>query len=196
MTSQRQPDHPVHPIFLQRWSPRAFDGSVMPEADLLSILEAGRWAPSAYNIQPWTFLYSRKGDESWGTFQSYLDEFNQTWAHAASALIFVLSDAIMPGEGERPDKPSPYHSFDTGAAWAQIALQASTMGYSAHAMAGIHFDRIRTGLSIPERYKIEIAVAVGKRADASILAPDLQAQERPSDRRALREMAHAGGFPA
>jgi len=49
----RQPDHPIDPLFLERWSPRAFDGSVMPQDDLLTVFEAARWAPSAFNTQPW-----------------------------------------------------------------------------------------------------------------------------------------------
>ena len=58
----RTADHPIDSLFLERWSPRAFDGSELPEADLMSIFEAARWAPSAFNSQPWRFLYSRRGD--------------------------------------------------------------------------------------------------------------------------------------
>jgi nitroreductase len=52
----RKADHPVDPWFLGRWSPRAFDQSEMPEADLLVMFEAARWAPSAFNSQPWRGL--------------------------------------------------------------------------------------------------------------------------------------------
>src|SRR5690349_12555288 len=56
-TAVRHPDHPVDPIFITRWSPRAFDRSVLPDADLMTIFEAARWAPSAFNYQPWRLLY-------------------------------------------------------------------------------------------------------------------------------------------
>jgi hypothetical protein len=48
----RQPVHPVDPLFVNRWSPRAFRPEAMPKGDLQTMLEAARWAPSAYNIQP------------------------------------------------------------------------------------------------------------------------------------------------
>ena len=41
----RQPDHPVDPVFVHRWSPRAFEAKAMPEGDLYAMLEAARWAP-------------------------------------------------------------------------------------------------------------------------------------------------------
>ena len=36
----RNSDHPIDEVFLKRWSPRAFDGSEMPEADLKTLLES------------------------------------------------------------------------------------------------------------------------------------------------------------
>lgn len=48
----RKADYPIDRIFLERWSPRAFTGEEISEQDLLTILEAARWAPSSYNSQP------------------------------------------------------------------------------------------------------------------------------------------------
>ena len=195
MTVERIADHPVMPLFINRWSPRAYDGSVMPVSDLHSMLEAARWAPSAHNVQPWRFLYSLRLDENWQDYLDLLDPFNAAWAQNASALIFVLSDTVMPGDGERPDKPSGTHSFDTGAAWAQLALQATSLGYQAHAMAGIHFDLSRDRLGIPDRYRLEIAIAIGKLADPDGLPEALQAREQPSQRYAIDKIAFSGRFP-
>ena len=195
MTAERVSDYPVEPLFLNRWSPRAYDGSVMSESDLHSMLEAARWAPSAFNVQPWRFLYSLRDDAHWQSYLELLDPFNASWAQHASALLFVLSDTVMPGDGERPEKASNTHSFDAGAAWAQLALQATSLGYQAHAMAGIHYDLSRSELVVPERYRIEIAVAVGKRAAPSVLPHELQMREQPSQRFAVDQIAFAGRFP-
>jgi nitroreductase len=43
----RTAGHPISKLFLDRWSPRAFDGQPVPRADLMTMLEAARWAPSA-----------------------------------------------------------------------------------------------------------------------------------------------------
>ena len=195
MTAERHADYPVDTLLLKRWSPRAYDGSAMPEVDLYSMLEAARWAPSAYNVQPWRFLYSLRDDENWRNYLDLLGPFNAAWAQHASALLFVLSDTVMPGEGDRPEKPSGTHSFDAGAAWAQLALQATALGYQAHAMAGIYRDLSRTRLAIPDQYCIEIAVAIGKRADPSMLSKELQAREQLSQRFSIDRIAFAGGFP-
>ena len=37
--TDRKADHPIDPLFLERWSPRAFDGSEIPDADLMTIFE-------------------------------------------------------------------------------------------------------------------------------------------------------------
>ena len=195
MTTERIADYPVESLFLNRWSPRAYDGNAMPEADLRSMLEAARWAPSAYNVQPWRFLYSLRDDENWQDYVDLLDPFNAAWAQHASALLYVLSDTVMPGDGDRPEKPSGTHSFDAGAAWAQLALQATSLGYQAHAMAGLYRDLSRIRLHIPDQYRIEIAIAIGKRAAPSILSNELQTREQPSQRFALDKIAFAGRFP-
>lgn len=195
MTTKRIPDHPIDPIFIDRWSPRAYDAAPMPASDLLTILEAARWAPSAYNIQPWRFLYSQRDDTYWQKYLTLLDSFNAGWSQHASAIVFVLSNIVIPGEGDRPQKISGTNSFDAGASWVHLALQATSLGYHAHAMAGIHFEQIRKYLAVPEHYRIEIAVAIGKRVDPSKLSEELQEREQPSQRLPLQKIAFAGSFP-
>ncbi|MEM9912917.1 MAG: nitroreductase family protein [Pseudomonadota bacterium] len=195
MPITRRPDHPVEPLFLSRWSPRAFDGSDIPAADLLTILEAGRWAPSAFNVQPWRFLYAQRGDAHWPGFVTILNAFNQTWARDASVLIFLASDMIFPGDGARPDTKSHYNSFDAGAAWMQIALQASALGYAAHAMAGLNFDTAAQVLNLPERLKLEVGIAIGRQTRADRLPADLREREVPSNRMPLDQIAFAGPHP-
>ncbi|MEJ2461605.1 MAG: nitroreductase family protein [Candidatus Thiodiazotropha sp.] len=193
----RKADHPISSLFLQRWSPRAFDASSMPEADLLTLLEAARWAPSAYNIQPWRFVYVLRDDSDWERYLALLDPFNADWAGAASALLFLVSDRLMPNDrGAHPPARSQTHSFDAGAAWAHLALQATALGYQAHAMAGIRFEVIRQRLSIPDNYRIEIAVAIGRLAAPSRLPSALRQRETPSSRLPLDRIAFAGRFPS
>jgi nitroreductase len=196
MTS-RIPDHPIARLFLERWSPRAFDGSDMAEADLLTLFEAARWAPSAFNSQPWRFLYAKRGDEDWERFLSLLIPWNQGWAHSASVLIYILSDST-PMTDRKTGEPtgSHSHSFDSGAAWVSLALQASLMGYHAHGMSGVDFERARTELRVPERFRLEAAAVVGRIGDPASLDEKLRARETPSGRKAVEEFAFRGGWPA
>lgn len=194
-TSHRNPIHPVYPLFLERWSPRAFLPSTLPPSDLLTMLEAARWAPSAYNLQPWRFLYSTRDDENWPAFLSLLNPFNASWAKNASALIFVISESTTTHPESGEIQQSNYHHFDTGAAWVMLALQATALGYQAHAMAGIDFDQTRGKLNIPDNFSIEIAIAVGTPAPAETLPDALRQREKPSDRLPLQEIAFSGAFP-
>ncbi|HEY9079581.1 nitroreductase family protein [Magnetovibrio sp.] len=196
----RTPAHPIDDIFVERWSPRAFDGQPMPHADLLSVLEAARWAPSAYNYQPWRFVYAHRDDPQWRAFVDLLVPFNAGWAQHASALVFVLSDTVMVDEtsGGTSDgaTPSRSHSFDAGAAWAQLALQATRLGYQARAMAGVDFDRAQERLGAPQRYRIEVAIALGRSTSPDHLDDALHKRDDEHQRRPVEELAFAGSFPA
>ena len=58
---------PVHEIIATRRSPRSFNESaIINNDDLTAILEAARWAPSAFNGQPWRFFVGKRGDEVFG----------------------------------------------------------------------------------------------------------------------------------
>ena len=184
--------HPrVLPLLVERWSPRAFDGSVVPADDLAVIFEGAGLAPSAFNVQPWTFLYAVPGDANWERFLALLVPFNQSWAKDAGALVFVVS-AETSGE---PAQPLYSHSFDAGAAWALMALQATALGWHAHAMTGLEFDKAAAQLGIPAGYRLEAAVAIGRKAPAERLPEGLRERETPSGRKPVAEIAVAGSFP-
>lgn len=185
---------PVEPLFLDRWSPRAFDSSAIPQADLDTIFDGARWAPSAFNYQPWRFLYAHRDDADWARFLDVLLPFNQSWVRNAGALIFVLSDTLSSAPGSDEAKPSHSHSFDAGAAWALLALQATRLGYHTHAMTGVDFDKARAQLAVPERFRIEAAVAIGRMGDTSVLPEALAAREIPSDRKPVESIARQGNF--
>ena len=194
-TADRQAHHPVDPLFTRRWSPRAYDRSVIPDADLHTIFEAARWAPSAFNAQPWRFLYAKRESPDWDRFLSLLVPFNQAWAQNASVLLYICSDTLMemkPGQ----TSPSHTHSFDAGAAWASMALQASLLGYHGHGMAGVEWDRVREELKVPERFRVDAACVFGKTGSLDVLDEKLRAREVPSDRKPVTDFAFAGDFPS
>ena len=88
-------DYTIHPQFIERWSPRAFTGEPIAEETLLGFFEAARWAPSAYNSQPWRFLYARRDTEHWPLFFDLLNEGNKTWCHRAAALIVFIFELLQ-----------------------------------------------------------------------------------------------------
>lgn len=190
--TDRTPDHPVADLFIDRWSPRAFDRSQLPEADLMTVLEAARWAPSAFNVQPWRFVYARRGDAAWQELVDLLSPFNRDWAQHASALVYLFSDRDIDGKDGKPGRANGTHVFDAGAAWAQAALQATALGYHCHGMGGFLKEEINDRLGVPERFRPQLAVAIGRRGDVSELSETLRERETPNGRKPLSEIAFPG----
>jgi len=186
--------YPIDPLFLERWSPRAFTGEAMTETDLMTILEAARWAPSSYNSQPWRFIYGRRGTPAWDRIFALLNPFNQSWAKAAGALMIVVSSSTMLPPGTDKPVPSHSHSFDTGAAWGYVALQAHRLGWHAHGMVGFDIPRAYADLGVPDGYRVEAAIAIGRKGDKSLLSEQLQAREVPNDRNPVSSFAFEGHF--
>jgi nitroreductase len=192
--NSRSTDYPIDPLFLQRWSPRSFTGAPISDSDLMTILDAARWAPSAFNSQPWRFVYARRDTDAWPRLLGLLSESNQRWARNASALLILVSKTTL----LRAEKevPSWSHSLDAGAAWCSLALQAHLSGWAAHGMVGFDKERAVTELGVPAGYRVEAAIAIGKRADRSLLPEPLQAREQPSNRMPLSRMVGEGHFGA
>src|SRR5437763_3867791 len=142
----RKPDRPVDPLFVDRWSPRAMSGEEIPEEELRILFEAARWAPSSFNNQPWRILYARRDSEHWPLFFDLLVEGNKAWVKNAAALLLFISKTTFDHSGAA----SVTHSFDTGAAWENVALQGWLKGYVVHGMQGFDYERARTALGIPD----------------------------------------------
>ncbi len=181
-------DHPIAREFLDRWSPRAMSGEEIPREELMRLFEAARWAPSSYNAQPWRMLFALRSSPQWPAFFDLLNEGNKSWARNAAALVLFVSKKI----NDRTGNPSITHSFDAGAAWGYFALQGSMLGYAVHGMQGFDYARAQSALGIPEEFRVEAMIAVGRPAPRESLPPALQERERPSDRRKLSETVCEG----
>jgi nitroreductase len=193
-TLPRIPEHTIDPLFYSRWSPRAFTGEELSQGTLMGLFEAARWAPSAMNVQPWRFVYARRGTPAFERFLAALAPANQLWASRASALVAVVSHELMALPGKPEPVRSASHSFDAGAAWAQLALQAHLWGWSTHAIGGFDRDEAHRALSVPADHRVEIFVAIGRQGDASTLPDWAKAREQPNDRRPLADLVREGSF--
>ncbi|MCE2563448.1 nitroreductase family protein [Komagataeibacter sp. FNDCF1] len=192
---QRQSDTPVERLILDRWSPRAFMPAPIAREELLAFLDAGRWAPSAYNAQPWRFIHARRGTADWERFLSWLIPFNHGWAQNASAIVYVASHTVTGSEKAEP-VPAPTHAFDAGAAAVLVQLQLSKAGWAAHPVSGFDHDLARAGLELPEDYALHAAIIIGRQGGVESLPEYLRGREVPSTRRPLAEVAFEGRFPA
>ena len=189
-TKTRKADYPIHTLFVKRWSPRAMSGELISEPELMTLFEAARWAPSTYNEQEWRFLYAKNGGQHWDTFFNLLMQANQVWCNKAAVLVVVLSKKTFTRNG----KPNPVHTFDSGAAFENLALQGTEMGLVVHGMAGYDQGQARTQLKIPDDFAVEAMIAIGKPGDPASLPPELREREEPTDRKPVTEITREGAF--
>lgn len=185
----RVPEHEVEPIFLNRWSPRAFSSAPIDEETLLSVFETAKWAPSSYNEQPWRFIVA-KSDAERAVFVDFLVEANQLWAKDAPVLILIVSKKTFSHNGT----PNSVHQFDAGTSWGYLALGALQNGLITHGMSGFDAEKARAVLGVPDDFSVLAVIALGKRADISVLPEELQKKEVISSRRDLSETIMEGKF--
>jgi nitroreductase len=187
----RVPDAPIDEMFTDRWSPRGFDPEPLTKEEIRQLFEAARWAPSCFNEQPWRFYFAASPTDR-EAYLSALVPRNQLWAGRAPLLIFVLAHRTF-GQSGRDNRHAP---FDAGAAWFSLALQARKMGLYAHAMAGFNQRRAYAVLGVSEsEYHIMAAVAVGRKGGADHLPDEMQAIEKPNQRRPQSEFVFEGSVP-
>ena len=189
-SAHREAAYPIEPLFIDRWSRRAMSGEVLSEVELMTLFEAARWAPSSGNFQPWRFLYARRDTDFWPAFFDLIKPSNQAWAARAGALVLVVSRTHFEGDG----RPCVTHSFDSGAAWQNLALQAWLNNLVAHGIEGFDYERARRVLRVPATYAVEAMVVLGHPGSKTALSESLQNREQPNGRRPLTQTVCEGPF--
>jgi nitroreductase len=175
----------VLPVLLERWSPRAFADRDVAAADLKTIFEAARWAPSSYNEQPWRFFVGHRGSETYSKILAALVPFNQDWAKGAPVLVLGLARTRF----SHNDTPNNYAAHDLGAAMALMAVQATVLGLAAHQMAGFDWAKAREAFAIPDAFAMGSVMAIGYRGELTDMEEKFQAQEQaPRSRKPLSEI--------
>lgn len=180
---------PIHEIIATRRSPRSLDPRVpLNDQDLIAILEAARWAPSAFNGQPWRFFVGRSGDEVFTKTLSTLVPFNQSWAKNAAVLIAVGSKTIKEDGSARED-----YQYDCGLAVAQMVFEIHHRGFVAHQMTGFDRTQIAEVLGMATDLTPVVVIAVGKQdVPEKLEGPAAERELAPRVRKELSEIVIAG----
>lgn len=160
-------------------------GASLTDAELMPLFEAARWAPSAYNDQPWRFIYAHKGTPLWEVFLALVVPANQIWVKNAAVLVVLVSKVMS----EYTQNISETYTLDAGAAWMNFALQGSNNGLVVHAIGGFDRQGMVQQLGVKSNaFKVEVMIAVGKPGDKAHLPNELQLREYPNGRKPLSEI--------
>jgi nitroreductase len=146
-------------LIAARWSPTAFDPDAeATPAEVETLLEAARWAPSAGNSQPWAFIVARRGDDTHRRLVGHLAASAARWAPSAAVLVANLSHRYV----EDTDwQYSEFSLYDLGQAVAHMTVQAQSLGlYSRQFRA---FDRaaVAADFAVPGHWEVSTMTAFG-----------------------------------
>jgi len=184
--SDRNPQPITDKLFSERWSPRAFQKIEIPTVALEAIFDAARWSPSCFNEQPWQFITA--ANAAGGRFEQFLEllvETNQSWAKDASLLGFIVAKRHF----DHNQKDNNTASFDCGAAWMAMTLQARLFGLFTHGMAGIKYDEVYEALNIdPTSHEVICGFVLGVLAAPDNLPDGFRDKEKPSPRKSLNDI--------
>ncbi|HZH70354.1 MAG TPA: nitroreductase family protein [Flavobacteriaceae bacterium] len=186
-------EYPILDSIKNRWSPRSFSDTPISEKQVKTLLEAGRWAPSGSNIQPWRIVWGIKGTEVYDRIFNCLDDFNQQWAGNAQVLwLNAFKKTMVSNEREN------FHALhDLGLFMGNVLNQAESMGIAAHQMAGLRFKDAQKEFKFTDDYHVATAVAFGHYGgDIDRLPEDLKNQElnEVRKRKLQTEFAFNGDF--
>lgn len=167
---------PINELLAQRWSGRAFDpDKPLQRSQILTLLEAARWAPSCFGDQPWRYVIcdSQTNKGAWNKAFDCLAEGNQSWAGNAPLLMLALADSRFASR----DNANRWGQYDTGAASENLCLQATAMGLMAHQMGGFDKDKALQAFLIPERYVPMAMIAVGYQLSLEAMSEEQKERE-------------------
>ena len=161
-------------LLKERRSIRRYRPDPVPDEMVEQLLEAGRWAPSASNRQPWDFIVVR--DEA---IRQQVAEhaafYFIRWAHVAEAPLLI----VLCGDARNPAYRRYLHE-DIGLAGAQIMLQAKALGLGTCWLGGIDRKAIAATLKLPEHLEVVGLLTVGFPAE----------DPPPTSRKPLSEIVH------
>ncbi len=174
-----------------RWSPSVFDDThELATAEVETLLEAARWAPSAGNSQPWRFVVAPRGSAAHAALLPHLSRGNAGWVPRASLVLVAGCEVV---DVKDPDTAR----YDLGQAAAHVTLQARAMGLHTHQFGGFDKPGAAAALGVPDHVRLMAGIAVGVRGDpADVPERDREREQRERTRRPLGETAVREGWQA
>lgn len=142
-------------LLKRRRSIRRYRPDPVPEAMITQLLEAGRWAPSATNRQPWTFIVIRDAAVRRQVAQ-YAAFYFVRWAHVEEAPLIIA----LCGDARSPVHRQYLHE-DVALAGMQIMLQAAALGLGSCWVGGVDRPAISAILKLPPGIELIGLLTIG-----------------------------------
>ncbi|MCZ7396604.1 MAG: nitroreductase family protein [Candidatus Methanoperedens sp.] len=152
-------------VIKRRRSVRRFDGAKIPHEAMEQILEAGRWAPSGANAQPWRFIViTEKETLEAVARRCYYKIFRSRHVGEAGAVLVVCAD---PGAG------SQTYTLDAAISGTNMTLMATSLGIGSCWIGAFEDEFLKNILHIPGRLEIIALIAFGYEIGKASVPPRL-----------------------
>lgn len=163
----------MHALIEKRRSIRAFSDKEISKDEMLTIVEAARWAPSSMNEQPWRYRYAFRGTEGFQTLWGCLVPSNQQWTDKAAVLMVCIAKKNFSRNG----KPNRHYMHDCGLANENLFFQAISMDIYSHPMGGFDMELTKNNLQLADDEEPVCFIALGYKGEASQLEEPNRAKE-------------------
>jgi nitroreductase len=185
-------EYDVHELIRRRWSPHVFDEHKPVERlQILTMLEAARWAPSCFNEQPWRYIvFDSSNPNMTRRARACLSGYN-VWATLAPVLILSVAKDVFTYN----EHLNRHAQYDAGLAGENLMLEAVHQGLVGHQMGGFDTARARREFDIPDNYTPMTMIAIGHpyRGRLDDLSDAVRAMELESrQRKPMLEIAFEG----
>lgn len=140
----------------ERWSVRRFKEEQIAEQDMAKILEAGRWAPSACNYQPWRTLVLQS-DEAIAKIRSLTG-----WAFNAPTVLLICSDMA---ESWKCADGCDSVEMDACICTTLMMMEAWELGVGSTWVRGFDERVMHAAFDLPETWKVVAMMPMGYPAD-------------------------------
>lgn len=151
----------VSVAILRRRSIRSFKDEPVPMESVKKLVEAGRWAPSGGNRQPWRFIVVQDARKV---------RMTKMFAEGLSGTPTLLI-AICTEKREDKDIYSKTTLLDIGMAAENMMLQAVELGLGTCAIASFSEEPVKHLLNVPREMSVILLLSIGY--------PDMQPNVRP-----------------
>jgi len=129
-----------------RRSIRSFNAEKIPDQDIVKILEAARWAPSAGNRQPWTFIYVKD------------PQVLRMLKNCSPGLYADAVAGIIIGIEKKSEKRG---LLDACFAAENMLLAAHALGIGSCPIVSFNGEAIKKIIDAPENWEPVLVVSLG-----------------------------------
>lgn len=138
----------------KRHSVRSYQDKEIPEKILQQILEAGRLAPSAKNVQPWKFIVVKDKDLKKHLVPACV---NQKFVGEASVVVVGCATTLnyKMGNGEYS------YTADLAIALDHMSLESASLGLGTCWIGKFYQDQVKKILDIPEEVQVVALMPIG-----------------------------------